>query len=252
MGKSASKSQGSITFVSIGSLIIAILFYSFFMATKKSASLNAVAPFVDDPYDLVGSFAIQIALAVGFLNVVRIYLMKSFKIAGRLKYVGRGCQIVAWAILATMLADVIAILLKLPQSPIPSAQIAMFIWMAILILVSIVVWMKSANDIKGLMSSGQARDVQNELEFIFKDALAPVNPRFHPILFSIIIAVICGVSISIGHLIGEGAAATYMQTVLALLLFAAIETTAVFIGTLVIGRYLGILGPILRHKKETA
>ncbi|HKW87702.1 MAG TPA: hypothetical protein VJN21_03000 [Candidatus Acidoferrales bacterium] len=52
---------------------LAILFYFFFMHAKHDSALSAVNPFADDPYDAVGSFAIQAAVFLGILCVIRAF-----------------------------------------------------------------------------------------------------------------------------------------------------------------------------------
>ena len=49
----------------------AVLFYFFFMHAKHDSALSAVNPFADDPYDAVGSFAIQAAVFLGILCLIR-------------------------------------------------------------------------------------------------------------------------------------------------------------------------------------
>jgi hypothetical protein len=54
----------SLQWVSAFVFAAALLFLAFFQLAK-SASLQEVAPFREDPYDAVGSMAIQVAVLIG-------------------------------------------------------------------------------------------------------------------------------------------------------------------------------------------
>lgn len=56
---------------SVAVLALAGLFFVFFQSAKQVPFLEGVNPFADDPYDAVGSFAIQAAGALALLSVVR-------------------------------------------------------------------------------------------------------------------------------------------------------------------------------------
>ena len=50
---------------------VAILFYLFFQVNKRSPFVEA-NPFANDPYDAVGSIAIQLAFLIGLLSYARV------------------------------------------------------------------------------------------------------------------------------------------------------------------------------------
>jgi hypothetical protein len=50
-----------------------VLFYLFFQISKHNADLSQVNAFADDPYDAVGSFAVQFALFTALLSLVRAF-----------------------------------------------------------------------------------------------------------------------------------------------------------------------------------
>ena len=85
-------------------------FCAAFFSVKRIAFLGTVSPFVEDPYDAVGSFAIQIALAAAAVSVMRAIVAHR---AGRLVpplLVARGEAVVVLSILVTALADLLAML----------------------------------------------------------------------------------------------------------------------------------------------
>ena len=51
--------------------VAAIAFYLFFQINKRSPFVEA-SPFADDPYDVVGSIAIQVALLISLLTYARV------------------------------------------------------------------------------------------------------------------------------------------------------------------------------------
>ena len=54
-------------------LALSALFYFFFMTAKHDPALSAANAFAEDPYDAVGSFAIQAAALIGVLSALRAF-----------------------------------------------------------------------------------------------------------------------------------------------------------------------------------
>ena len=54
-------------------LLLAILFAVFFDSSKHNASLSPVNPFADDPYDAIGTFAMQTVIFLGAFAVFRAF-----------------------------------------------------------------------------------------------------------------------------------------------------------------------------------
>ena len=65
-------------------LALALVFWLFFQSSKQIPFLSAVNPFADDPFDAVGSFAIQAAGVLALLSVVRAFGFLSAGDEGRL------------------------------------------------------------------------------------------------------------------------------------------------------------------------
>ena len=105
----------------------ALLFLAFFLLAK-TAPFREVTPFREDPFDAVGSMAIQVAVLIGGLTWVRSLTL------GRARpfqpvLILRGWVCVLAAIQITVAADAIAILLS-PPAPMPEA--GGLIWMLVL------------------------------------------------------------------------------------------------------------------------
>jgi hypothetical protein len=58
---------------SVITFFLAASFYYFFMFTKHDASLSAIIPFANDPYDAIGSFAVIISVLLGILALIRAF-----------------------------------------------------------------------------------------------------------------------------------------------------------------------------------
>lgn len=252
MESARERSQNSLTAISCFSFVSAILFYIFFMASKHIPFLSVVAPFLEDPYDAVGSFAFQIALLAGILNLVRLYLMKKYAVQGRELFVIRGNFVVAWSILITMVVDGIAVIKAGLRQP-SQAETVLYSAMLALSLLSAVILMRSWKA-KGLLEGALTREdfVANELDPLFKSGfLARFNPSFHPIKSVVLFSLLMGVLVSLVQIIGEGPAPTLGKTLLVFSVITIIEATGIFILSLLIGRYLGILGRIRSVPRST-
>jgi len=90
--------------------LAALLFYLFFQV-NKGGPLGEINPFAVDPYDAVGSFAFQLALLVGVLTYARALRLQSDPaLASRSRFILRGNLLALFAILATLLADALAVI----------------------------------------------------------------------------------------------------------------------------------------------
>jgi hypothetical protein len=65
--------SGKLKINSIIIFALAALFVFFFDFTKHNLTLSPVNPFADDPYDAIGTFALQAAAFLGFLSLVRAF-----------------------------------------------------------------------------------------------------------------------------------------------------------------------------------
>jgi hypothetical protein len=106
------KSKAIVPGVQHATVLISLtaLIFFFFFQINKWGPLHEVNPFAEDPYDAVGSFAIQLALLVGLLNLAR-----SLRLAGepvqsaKTRLILRGNLLVLSAILFTLLSDAVAV-----------------------------------------------------------------------------------------------------------------------------------------------
>ena len=89
--------------------ITAVLFCIFFQSNKIS-EIAKINPFTVDPYDAVGSIAIQICIAVSVLNLARYVSFKKEGYANidKLTFTLRGCFIIVLSIVSTLVTDLAA------------------------------------------------------------------------------------------------------------------------------------------------
>lgn len=93
-------------------LVLAVVFWLFWQLCKQQPALARVAPFTEDPYDAVGSFAIQFALFTAVLSVVRAFRPYQPKTLGdsQQALLVRGEYLTCLAVAVTLGADVVALI----------------------------------------------------------------------------------------------------------------------------------------------
>ena len=94
------------------SFALALLFYGFFDASKHVRSFAQNNPFAADPYDAIGSFAVQVALFLGLLSMLRAFrpCTEDALVSGRLRLIATSRMLSAIATGLTMLADATAVI----------------------------------------------------------------------------------------------------------------------------------------------
>ncbi|MGB8644382.1 MAG: hypothetical protein WCF84_04045, partial [Anaerolineae bacterium] len=93
-------------------LLVAVLFFFFFDATKHNPALSQVNPFADDPYDAVGSFGVQLALLTALLSLVRAFRPYPSDVASdsRQALLIRGEYVSCLSVAVTLAADGVAMI----------------------------------------------------------------------------------------------------------------------------------------------
>jgi len=92
-------------------------FYFFFMTTKHDAALSTIIPFAFDPYDAIGSFAVETAVFLGilsFIRTIRLYRKDQRDVEQHL-LLARTQMGVVLVVLLTLVGDAVAMLRHLPQ-----------------------------------------------------------------------------------------------------------------------------------------
>ncbi len=108
--------MGSWLIHAILSLGLAGAFYAFFMTTKHDAVLSQLLPFAFDPYDAIGSFAVETAIFLALLSIVRtlrLWRTPHPHVESQIFLVRTHLGIML-AVLLTLVGDVVAMLRHLP------------------------------------------------------------------------------------------------------------------------------------------
>jgi hypothetical protein len=220
----------------------ALALWTFFAATKHSAALRPYSPFDVDPYDVVGSFTFQIAISVAALNLLRLHLVRRSGARERRPYVARGIILVAASIAVTMLSDTIAIVRSGVGRPRSAAEAV--VWSAIGLLSAFAILLARGVDTKiGTSRPG----MPGEFDGLFgREPLRAIDPQSHPVRFAALLSAGAAIAVTAAQIVGEGPAPTLRQTIAVIVVFLVVEATAVFVGFLSIGRWLGVAGPIGR------
>ncbi|HTR98524.1 MAG TPA: hypothetical protein VML00_02170 [Bacteroidota bacterium] len=94
-------------------LFLSVLFIVLFDRTRHDPELVCVNPFAVDPYDAVGSFGVQLALAAGVLSAARAFrpAVPGESFAVRQTFILRAIGVSQLSIAVTMLADIAAMAL---------------------------------------------------------------------------------------------------------------------------------------------
>lgn len=95
---------------SVRSFFLALVFYGFFEASKHISLLAHVNPFADDPYDGIGSIAVQLALFLGLVSLLRSFRLYQASGPSReqRRLIAKGHLLGAAAICLTMLGNLVA------------------------------------------------------------------------------------------------------------------------------------------------
>jgi hypothetical protein len=248
---------------------VAFVFFLFFQV-NKSGPLGEINPFGEDPYDAVGSFAIQIALLTGVLTYARaLRLTEDPEQAAKRRLVLRGNALVLLAIGITLVVDAIAIRLH----PVPPSYwgIVLKIELTLMSLLVITGVLMLAVLSQRTPTSTPPRDLTPAdgiddlltlvrvpvrianaflpdafVEWVLRfdsDGLfsrAPwLNPRTHPWRFACILGLLVGVGLLLAQL-QEGLPPSLMIGLIVAGIFISAEFIATLVGFLLLGGYLGL------------
>jgi hypothetical protein len=105
-----------VKFATLTICLLALLFLMFFNVTKHYPALVDINPFIEDPYDAVGSFGIQLAMLSALVSFVRIFRPYPQGITSRnLLLILHGDAVSLVSVAVTLTADIIAMFRHLPE-----------------------------------------------------------------------------------------------------------------------------------------
>jgi hypothetical protein len=236
--------------------VAAFLFYLFFQV-NKNGPFRELNPFGVDPYDAVGSFAIQIALLVGLLTYARaLRILVDPGQAAKMRLVLRGNLLVLLAILVTLVVDGIAVYLH----PVVSSY-----WGRVLLVELGLIFLLAGICILALIGAFwhlptpipyhnlTPADAIDDLWILvrlpaskFSAALPQrlltlpwINPRLHPWRFALGLGILVGAGLVLAQM-QEGLPPSLQIGMLVIGIFISAELAATLIGFAVLGGYLGL------------
>lgn len=254
----------------------AIVFYVFFQI-NKGEPFRDINPFGEDPYDAIGSFAIQIALLIGILTYARALRLRDDSTqADKARFIRRGNYLVLAAILVTLGADAIAeIVHPFPPSywgNVLLGELALMFVLAFVCVIALVVVFAAkqtpaparnltpADAIDDLWTLVRvpATKLNSLLPRVFIEWLRRansdwlfarvqwLNPRAHPWRFACALGLFVGVALTLAQW-QEGLPPSLIGLIVAGIFISA-EFVATIVGFALLGGYLG-LRPAFRKNK---
>jgi hypothetical protein len=126
--------------IAVTCLVAAVGFAMLFFAAKHNPRLTIVAPFCEDPYDAVGSFAFQLAGVAAVLSTLRAF--RGYEVGGipdaQAKLILRGVAVSILAIFVTAVADVVAMVRHRDAWILSSTGKGLALFLCLLVLVAII------------------------------------------------------------------------------------------------------------------
>jgi hypothetical protein len=256
--------------------VTGILFFTFFQLAKREP-FRSVNPFGEDPYDAVGSFAVQIALLIGALTYARaLRTWRDSAQANKLRFILRGNLLVLVAIGTTVLVDALAEILRpLPRSYWGSVLLVGLAAMALLALACYLALAAAFRRppvlapptdltpadgfddlwtlvqvpvvcLSAILPHGPVQWVQRFSGDALFARLPWINPRTHPWRFATVLGLLVGLGLLAAQM-QEGLPPSLAAGLIVAAIFISAETLAGLVGFALLDGYLG-LRPAFRAK----
>jgi hypothetical protein len=253
---------------------IAIIFYLFFQVNKHSPFVEA-NPSAVDPYDAVGSIAIQAALLVSLLSYARVLRMRDHSSQSKERLVLRGNILVLAAIFITLCSDVMAEFIQPMSSSVLSfiLRIELGLMLILTAVCALALWLvfrgvptssvppnlTPADAIDDLWSLVRVPVVK--ASSVFPPAMVEwvkrfnsnmvfahlpwINPRHHPWRFTAVIGLLVGLLLVIAQQL-EGPPPSLGIGLLVAGIFISVEFVATLLGFAIFGGYLGLRPALIK------
>jgi hypothetical protein len=256
----------------------AIIFYLFFQINKRSPFVEA-NPFAADPYDAVGSIAIQVSLLISILSYARVLRLRNNATQTKERLALHGNILVLAAIFITLISDAIAEFVQPIASSLMSNLLRIELGLMIILTLAcaLALWVvfrviPTASPPPNLTPADAIDDLWSLVRIpavrgssVFPPAMVEwvkrfnsdllfaripwVNPRLHPWRFTTAVGLLVGVLLVIAQL-QEGPPPSVGIGLLLAGIFISVELVATILGFAIFGGYLG-LRPALIKKNLT-
>jgi hypothetical protein len=249
-------------------LLTAILFYLFFQVNKHSPLVEA-NPFAGDPYDAVGSIAIQLALLISLLSYARILRLRDDSSQANERLILHGNILVLAAIFITLCSDTTAEFLM----PVPPSLwrnillIELSVMFLLMFVCGFTLWLifkgvKTASPPSNLTPADAIDDLWSlvRVPMVRAAAIFPppmvewvkhfnsdrlfarlqwLDPRHHPWRFTGAVGLLVGILLILAQL-QEGLPPSLGIGLLLMGIFLSVELVATLLGFAIFGGYLGL------------
>jgi hypothetical protein len=254
--------------------LTAIIFYLFFQINKRSPFVEA-NPFANDPYDAVGSIAIQVALLISLLSYGRVIRWRDDPGQANQRLILHGNILVLVAIFITLCSDALAELVQPTSSTLWSniLRLELGLMFILSLVCALALWvvfrgvsttppppnLTPADAIDDLWSLvrvpiGRSSSVfppamvewvkRFNSDFLFAH-IPWVNPRLHPWRFTAAVGLLVGVLLVIAKL-QEGLPPSLAIGVLVMGISISVELVATLLGFAIFGGYLGLRPALIK------
>ena len=249
-------------------LLAAIVFFLFFQINKRSPFVEA-NPFAVDPYDAVGSIAIQVALLISLLSYARILRQRDDPAQEKERLVLHGNILVLAAIFITLCSDAIAEFVQ----PVPPSlwRNLLIIELGSMFLITFICGLALWVVLRGIATSPQPTNLTpaDAIDDLWSLVRVPVvrgaaifpppmvawvqgfnsdrlftrlqwlDPRKHPWRFTGAVGLLVGVLLVLAQL-QEGLPPSLAIGLLVMAIFISVEFVATLVGFAIFGGYLGL------------
>ncbi len=256
--------------------LLAALAFAVFFQVSKQPPFRDINPFGVDPYDAVGSIAVQATLVFALLSFARSVRLRMDGVRNETspRLVLRGERLAVVAILVTLITDCIAVLVN----PVPRSRWGDLLLgqLAALVLVvcGLLIWLAfvtartptvpvpstltpadAIDDLWSLVralaglalgSSRRQRPVDRFSSDRLFARLPWIDPRRHPWRFTTLVGVLAGVLAWLGHL-REGRPPSPSAGLQVAAVFLGVETATALAALAIVGGYLGLRPSFVRN-----
>ncbi len=259
--------------VAIFTTITSLVFWAFF-AWSKTQPFAEVNPFAVDPYDAIGSFAFQTAVALSIVSLARSFQQRNnMNSLHRLPFILRGIGIALCATVITIAGDGIAVAKQ--YALVTSSMVGVYLLIG-LGVVAFFTLLDGILFIKGVLHmyrlpeiSAASSSLGEALRDVYLMVLSPVSrifphiklvdqwlknkaagfawisPSIHPWRFVLGVGIVLGLLIPVAEFLKEGPPDHLQLALLVMAIFLLGELGATLLGFLMFGGFLGLRPPLL-------
>lgn len=209
------------------------------MSSKHVELLSNVNPFLDDPYDFVGSFVAILTPIFGGMNLIRVFLISLYDYKGENIYVIRTNIILGLGILFAVIVDSLAVLAEGFSIAFSYPLLILYVSLSVFTFLSLIILAISFRQKYNLNEKLTDYSLLNYL--LSKNKfLSKINITKTPIKTSLLSGLLVGISIALIQYVGEGYGSNLRETLILSSIFIAIPTIVIYTFLILSGSYLGI------------